>query len=41
MKQRYDVMTQYTRSVIPGRAHPDDRPLEGGLDRMVFGRAQA
>jgi hypothetical protein len=34
-------MTQYTRSVIPGRAQPDDRQSEGELDRMVFGRQQA
>jgi hypothetical protein len=27
--------------VIPGRAQPDDRPLDGELDRMVFGRVQA
>ena len=33
------AMTQYTRSVIPGRAQPDGRP--GELDRMVFGRQQA
>jgi hypothetical protein len=33
-------MTQYTRSVIPGRAQPDDRPLDRELDRMVFGRQQ-
>lgn len=34
-------MTQYTRSAIPGRARPEDRPLEDSLDRMVFGRGQA
>jgi SPOR domain len=33
------AMTQYTRSVIPGRPQPDDRPHDGELDRMVFGRA--
>ena len=32
-------MTQYPRSVIPGRPQADDRPLDGELDRMVFGRA--
>jgi hypothetical protein len=35
------AMTQYTRSAIPGRAQPEDRPLDGELDRMVFGRQQA
>jgi hypothetical protein len=34
-------MTQYTRSAIPGRAPPEDRPADRELDRMVFGRAQS
>ena len=35
------AMTQYPRSVIPGRPQADDRPLDGELDRMVFGRASS